>query len=465
MRTTGENRNKVFSVYLFIVFLFIVSSSLLANIQDIDQPQRVWSKSAGEYPWFQEDDSTRAFALNPVTGNVLVGSFHSEGGIYILSHDNGEVVGKLAGSDEIITDFGVTSLAVTHSGKIFATNLTYEQNHVSHLYYWESEDADNYQVLTTNFDHRAGDWMDACEDAAGNVRIVISGPQFTRNPYVNYIYYNSSADGWSNTVLQMSGAPSSADNLRMATIAPQSHDEYEIWLKDISDEIYRFYLDGNYRERSLDAGSLTVMSNVIKTPDSTYIASAPTSGGGRLALYDVEEGRMLENHPFTNSNTNENATGDVDLAVINESLYMMVGVTNNSVSLYRSQQQLSDVPVHWQATASVDEPTRMDDENIWLTDLNEALTLARRENKKVLVYCYTPQAEMCQEYDNYFETSEFREKLHEYIPVRLNIAEETHYANDLNIFRVPSIIIMDHHEEEVLRITEPLEREELYNSL
>ena len=461
-------QNRSYFVLFFFIFSFIMGVHLIshAEVRVTGSLEQVWSRSVGDFPWFQQDNSTRAFAINPATGNVLVGSYHREGGIFVLSHEDGSVIRKLSGSDGIISNLGVTSVTATRSGKIFASNLTYEMNTTSNIYYWPSEEAGNYHRLTTTFSQRAGDWMDSYEDDEGNIIILVSGPQYTRNPALNFIYYEASRDGWMNSTLRLRGAPESADNLRMVTIAPQQNGDYEIWMKDIEGQVLRFDSRGEYIGTSVNPGNLTILSNYYQVGQRGYIASSVFSRGGQVNLYDAESQSILETVTINNQRANENGTGRVGLAGIDGKLHVMVGVTNNSISLYRSGISVPDISVPSRVARPAPERTpEAPDEVTWHTDLNRALRAARNTNQSVLLYFYTPQAEACQDYNRYFDSAQFEGKLKDYVLVRINLAENVEYSSRFSLYRVPAIVVLDSQERELFRITSPLSRDDLYERL
>jgi len=115
----------------------------------------------------------------------------------------------------------------------------------------------------------------------------------------------------------------------------------------------------------------------------------------------------------------------------------------------------------------VDEPTEPVevDEVVWYDNLSQARRVARQQNREMLVYFYTPQAEACQEYDRYFETSEFEERLADYVLVRIDLSQEPRYSSEFSIYRVPAIIFHDAEGREISRISRPLSRDELLDEL
>lgn len=113
----------------------------------------------------------------------------------------------------------------------------------------------------------------------------------------------------------------------------------------------------------------------------------------------------------------------------------------------------------------VDEDRERDEGLNWHRNLQEATRVARRENRRLLVYFYTPQAQGCREYDRYFESSAFQSRLQNYVLVRIDLSQDPQHASDYSIFRVPAIVIKDSRGVETSRISRPLPRQDLLDRL
>ncbi len=101
----------------------------------------------------------------------------------------------------------------------------------------------------------------------------------------------------------------------------------------------------------------------------------------------------------------------------------------------------------------------------WHRNLNDARSIARQENRNILIYFYTPQAQVSREYDRYFEQSEFQSKLRNYVLVRIDLSANPQYSSEYSIFRVPAIVFTNSRGTETSRITRPLSRAELLERL
>lgn len=297
-----------------------------------------WSKDINTFSWFNNDNNTRGFALNPLTGNVLAASYGS-GGIFILCHQDGSQIGELAGSSGLASHLGLTTVAATRSGKIFASNLateTGEDN--SHLYYWESETASSYTTLTADAPARTGDFIDAYEDPQGNITVLMSGNQGTSQPKLLQWTYDGTE--WTNSVVSLQSG--GEGNLRMVTIKHERQSDYEIWMKDLTGPHYRFSSNGDYLGTTLWEPGTTLNSNYYFGPDEGgkhYIAAGNYQQGSALInLYDARSGSILASASFENSNANTNGTGRMSIASYNEQMYILGGITNNAIQLFSSQQ-------------------------------------------------------------------------------------------------------------------------------
>lgn len=305
-----------------------------------------WKKTIGDYPWFQNDQSTRGFAFNPDTGSVIAASYSNGGGVFALSYDDGSAF-RLSGSEEMVEDLAFGSAATTHTGRIFATNIAVGAGtNNSRLHYWSSETASAPTTLSANAPARVGDYMDAYEDPNGNVTVLISGAQGSANPVLLRWYYQASQGTWTSSTIQTSGSPDSPGNKRLVTLVHSGGTSYEIWLKDLWGSHYRFSSSGSYLGTGFHPGT-RINSNFYYARDDDngqtvrYMAAGPytsTTGDNDVILFRSDGGVQLESADLTLTQSNTNASGRLGIGAYRGRLCVSYGMTNNAIILYAANE-------------------------------------------------------------------------------------------------------------------------------
>lgn len=301
-----------------------------------------WRVNVQDYPWFQNDGATRAFAWNPATGNAVVGSHTAGGGVFALSGSDGAVVRQLGGSAELVRALEFGAAATTRSGRIFVCNIQTAAGQPSRVHFWSSETASAPVTLETPAPARVGDSMDAFEDDAGNIVVVLNGSQGTVNPTLLRWRYAAATRTWSADTLVTSGNPETTTNRRMVTLVPNAAGtDYEIWVKGLSGGQVRYSSTGAYLGAQFSVGTGTTSNfyrGSLEGQTVEYMASGPYNGSGTVTLHDARDGFGLETAALSHANTNSNASGRLAVGVRQRQLIVFSGITNNSLILYESAE-------------------------------------------------------------------------------------------------------------------------------
>lgn len=134
------------------------------------------------------------------------------------------------------------------------------------------------------------------------------------------------------------------------------------------------------------------------------------------------------------------------------------GPTKSSGSAARSTAQASSSSA--QSAAST---KRLE----WLNSIEEGLTAAQQQRKKILVFFYSPEGTRSQRYEKtVFEDSAVKSLLNEkFVLVRINLLENPDLASKMRVFKAGTINIYDSRGEGVDQITESLGASELAGKL
>lgn len=295
----------------------------------------LWKLDAGAKPWFANDNNTRGFAYNPVSGNLLVVS--RTGGLKIvkLNAATGDSVGVLDITGVSGGTFAGTVIDVTPNGRIFMANLTTNAS-TSPLKIYTWADESSAPVVAYSGDVNANtlrfgevlrvDWTDNARD------VYVGG---ANNPVLAKFT-------WANDALTLSnvfnfGAVNNTTMRAVRGVAPIAGED-SIWVNEFAYTL---------KKMSTMSGAIgtVIPASVFPSQEAFWTDYADFGGKKLLGLFpaslvssgqsasivDLATGAELA-YTAAGPNANGNGSGGPLFDVANKRMYLLA--TNNHIASY-----------------------------------------------------------------------------------------------------------------------------------
>lgn len=327
-----------------------------------------WKIDAGTNSWFANDNNTRGFGYNPVTGNLLVVSRTGDLKIVKINATTGDSVGVLDITGVTGGTFTGTVIDVTPNGRIFMANLTTNASTSPlKIYTWADESSapvvaysGNVNANTLRFGEVLRvDWTDGARD------VYVGG---ANNPVL--AKFTFAADTLALANLFTFGEVNNTVMRAVRGIAPIAGED-SLWINE-----YAYTL----KKMSTVTGEIgtVVPASAFPTQEAFWTDYADFNGKKLLAVFpanlvaagqsasivDLATGAELA-YTAAGPNANGNGSGGPLFDVANNRMYLLA--TNNHIASYDISAFTSSAPEYVNVKFTVNTSTIRD--TVLTTDL------------------------------------------------------------------------------------------------